>query len=43
MENGHIKTTKIHVDKNLEKKTRPRRVFIELLVSKGFLICSSFN
>jgi len=37
MENGHVKTTKSLVDKNLEMETSPQRVFIELLVSKRFL------
>lgn len=34
MENGSKNTTKGHVGKYVEKKTTPRRVFIELLVSR---------
>ena len=37
MENGDVTTTKSRVDKNLESQTSPRRVFIELLVSRRFL------
>ena len=37
MENCHDITTNSDVGKNLERETSPRRVIIELLVSKRFL------